>query len=87
MKSSRLKFWNEFSPLVADHVENYTVPQYGDYPYDQMTAFTIEEIVMNMKRYLNRALSNQRGIEESLRDCLKLAHYASELWAKKKGIR
>ena len=74
--------WNDFSHSVFDHVEKYTVPQYGDMPNDQASAFTAEEIAMNMKRYLNRVNSGQRGEEEARRDCLKLAHYACLLYNK-----
>jgi len=78
--SIRGKNWEVFSQLVAEHIEDYTVPQYGDYPHDQLTEFTIQEVVMNMKRYLNRAETSQRGDEDKLRDCFKLAHYANVLY-------
>lgn len=32
MTAQRTKDWNEFATKVADHIENYTVPQYGDAP-------------------------------------------------------
>jgi hypothetical protein len=71
-----------FAAGVLVHIEDYTVPQYGDMPDDQASSFIKEEIAMNMKRYLNRINSNQRGKEEALRDCLKLAHYACMLHEK-----
>ena len=80
MSSERLKRWQMFSEGVAVHIEQYTVPQYGDYPDDQMAGFTADEIKMNMKRYLNRIGRDQRGAENSLMDCKKLAHYACELY-------
>ena len=83
--SNRLNQWKSFNRRMEDHIEVYTVPQYGDYPNDQMTTFTPEEIQMNMKRYLNRVGRDQRGIENSLMDCLKLAHYACELYYKTRG--
>lgn len=83
--SNRLERWKDFNEMVEEHIEVYTVPQYGDYPEDQMSDFSQEEIVMNMKRYLNRVDSNQRGAEDGLRDCLKLAHYACELYLMKEG--
>ena len=85
--SNRLIFWQDFSKLVEQHIEIYTVPQYGDYPDDQLTTFTPDEIRMNMKRYLNRSGRGQRGLEDELIDCFKLANYSGELWAKMKGIR
>lgn len=85
--SKRLNFWKEFSKDVDDHVEYYTVPQYGDYPDDQLCEFEKRDIIVNMKRYLNRIDTNARGEVEAARDCLKLAHYASELYARVTGVR
>jgi hypothetical protein len=78
----RLDQWMEFQDRVFDHVEQYTCPQYGDMPKDQAAEFTIEEIAMNMKRYLNRVGKGQRGPEEARRDMLKVAHYACMIYAK-----
>jgi len=80
--SKRQQFWQEFQALVAGHIEHYTVPQYGDWPDDQLSDFTARDIVVNMQRYLNRVDSNARGPAEAARDCLKLAHYACELHRK-----
>ena len=68
--------WTGFAHTVADHIENYCVPQYGDFPDDQMTTASIEDIKHDMQRYINRMGRNSRGTEESIRDMLKLAHYA-----------
>ena len=68
--------WRRFSTDVLDHIEEYTVPQYGDSPNDQASSFTLSEIQMNMKRYLNRMTTGQRGQEEQLRDMYKIAHYS-----------
>lgn len=75
-KSKRHESFMTFSLDVLDHIENYTVPQYGDYPEDQMTTASIEDIKHDMQRYLNRMLSNSRGKEETKRDMMKIAHYA-----------
>ena len=64
---------------VLDHIEDYTVPQYGDYPHDQMVDASIEEVKGNIKRYLNRIGTNARGNVETIRDCHKMAHYAAIL--------
>lgn len=77
----RLLQWQWFSDRVADHIEHYTVPQYGDWPSDQLTSFSREVIISNMQRYMNRINTNARGKEESLRDLLKLVHYAAVLYA------
>lgn len=39
MTAQRTKDWNEFAAKVADHIENYTVPQYGDAPNDNVEAW------------------------------------------------
>ena len=80
--SNRGQHWQKFCPAMLDHIENYTVKQYGDYPHDQLTDFSDEEIVSSMKRYLNRAGRGQRGLAEEARDMLKLAHYASVRYAR-----
>jgi len=80
--SHRLNRWRAFNEAVEMHVENYTVPQYGDWPDDQLNEFDDHDIVMNMKRYTNRLESNARGREEMIRDYLKIAHYVSELFVR-----
>jgi len=69
--------WADFSDMVSNHVESYTVPQYGDYPNDQMATASLDDIKHDMTRYINRMGSNARGADEAKRDMLKLAHYAN----------
>lgn len=80
--SLRGQEWLEFARDVMEHIENYTVPQYGDMPNDQMTSASIDDIKHDMTRYINRMGSNARGATEALRDMLKLAHYACIAHAK-----
>jgi hypothetical protein len=68
--------WRMFSRFVEDHIRIYTVGQYGDAPDDQAEAWTAEQCVESIKRYTNRFGTNARGADESLRDLLKIAHYA-----------
>ena len=75
--SRRGRQWLLFAARVLAHVEEYTVPQYGDYPDDQMTTTSEEAILSSLRRYVNRAHSNVRGTEEANRDLLKIAHYAA----------
>jgi hypothetical protein len=74
--SKRGTQWNSFSALVMDHVENYTVPQYGDAPNDQVESWSAQDCVVQIRRYAARFGSGQRGKAEELRDLLKIAHYA-----------
>jgi len=73
--SKRGEQWQEFSAKVLDHIENYTVPQYGDAPDDQAEGWTFDQCMESIQRYKNRAGSNARPGEEG-RDLLKIAHYA-----------
>lgn len=67
--------WLKFSGKVYNHIENYTIPQYGDKPNDVASSYTLEELNMQMKRYLVRQGKNARPGQEKL-DLLKIAHYA-----------
>lgn len=66
----------KFSVEVLKHIEDYAVPQYGDYPNDLIKETSIQDIVHDMKRYLYRMETNARGQKEVERDFLKLAHYS-----------
>ena len=83
--SKRADQWKTFALRVVDHIEKYTVPQYGDYPDDQASSFTEEEIISQFKRYVNRLSSNARGEIEAKRDLFKIAHYAALLYFKRYG--
>lgn len=83
--SIRYKMWEDFAREVGDHVEAYTVPQYGDFPNDQLTAWTMEDLKTCIARYTNRMGRNARGAAEDARDMLKIAHYASVAWHKMNG--
>ena len=86
--SERGKDWQTFSEQVLDHIENYTVPQYGDKGEDQATEFGSHDHVVQAKKYLNRYGKNSRPGQEIL-DLVKTAHYcqmaAMEL-AKELGV-
>jgi hypothetical protein len=77
MPVDRVKEWTDFNNKVILHIKNYAIPQYknedGD---DQIRGFSSADCVQNMKRYLNRYPINARGEMETLRDFIKLAHYA-----------
>lgn len=84
--SNRAMMWMMFNDTVAEHVEEYTIPQWGDFPSDQASEFTEDDIICNMQRYINRIKTNVRGEAESSRDLLKIAHYACILWCKRLGV-
>lgn len=84
--SLRSKLWLLFALEVLDHVEGYTVPQYGDAPTDQITNWSLDDVRCNLLRYVNRIGKNQRGQVEADRDACKIAHYASQLWAQARNL-
>ena len=77
-ESNRVEQWRKFSALVEDHINTYTLEQYGNPEgNEQVDSFTIEDCWQNCQRYYNRRNSAVRGEEERRRDVLKVAHYMS----------
>ena len=73
----RLIQWSEFSQQVELHIEQYTLPQYGNEGgQEQVEGFTVEDCFQCMSRYINRRHARVRGNVEALRDLIKIAHYA-----------
>lgn len=86
--TTRSDEWESFSSKVFYHIRKYTVPQYGDMNLedprkgDQIQSASLDDIKMNLLRYVNRLNSNARGKEEAIRDLYKIAHYACILYGK-----
>ncbi len=76
--SERGKDWIEFSNKILDHIEKYTIKQYGDKGADQCTEFDEQDFITNLKRYLNRHGKNSRPGQNKL-DKIKMAHYIQML--------
>lgn len=72
--SQRGNEWMLFAGRVADHIDNYTVPQYGDKGQDLASTYTAEECMKQAQKYIQRFGKNQRPGQEQL-DLLKAAHY------------
>lgn len=66
--------WLEFSRKVFDHVEEYTVPQYGDRGEDAISKWTAKDCIKQVEKYLSRFGRNSREGQQE-RDFLKAAHY------------
>lgn len=76
-KTNRGAEWLEFYIKVVSHIDDYTVPQYGDKPNDPLHKdWSIKDCAKGIKKYCDRAGKNSRGPEEDKRDMLKIAHYA-----------
>ena len=76
--SDRGEDWLIFANNVLNHIENYTVSQYGDKGEDQCTEFTDQDFITQIKKYLNRYGKNSRPNQGKL-DILKCAHYIQML--------
>lgn len=76
-----------FAGQVLDHVDGYTVPQYGDGPHDNVEGWSEEDIKKALERYVRRMGKNARGDQEAERDLLKIAHYACIAWSKRQAAK
>lgn len=72
---TREQEWKEFSEDVRKHCIEYTVPQYGEKGADQVTNWTIEDLIVQIQKYCHRYGNNARPGQEHL-DFMKIAHYA-----------
>ena len=79
--STRSAEWIHFAAEVLEHIDNYTVPQYGDKGSDQCSEFSESDFITQMKKYLNRYGKNSREGQDRL-DLMKIAHYACILHGK-----
>lgn len=82
--SKRGEDWILFAIVVLDHIENYTVPQYGDKNEDQVTNWSLQERVNQITKYAFRQGKNAREGQDEL-DLVKIAHYAQLSHNKLKG--
>lgn len=80
--SIRVDDFETFSKIVVGHIRNYTIPQYGDAPHDQIQEWSPEQCIDSIKRYVNRFGTNRRGRIEQLRDLAKIAHLAAIIFDK-----
>lgn len=79
--SRRADLWDTFAHAVRCHINDYTVPQYGDAPGDLLESMSVDECVHQIRKYAQRHGRNSRDGQDE-RDMLKLAHYAAEAWRK-----
>lgn len=73
--SLRGQEWQEFSKLVLKHIEEYTVPQYGDRGEDPISRWKIPFCYLTIQKYLSRSFSSIREGQEKM-DLLKIAHFS-----------
>lgn len=73
-KTKRGTDWQIFAVAVLNHIETYTVPQYGDKGDDMASEYTAQDCVNQVKKYMSRHGRNARPGQDRL-DLLKAAHY------------
>ena len=78
--SNRLDDWLEFGTYVSKHIEEYTVPQYGDKGNDRATELTIQDLLKDCEKYIKRFGKVTRERQEQ--DFYKMAHYICIAWDK-----
>lgn len=84
--SERGKDWVAFSAKVLAHIEEYTVPQYGDKGEDLATTCNSDQFLHSIRRYAARHGSNARQ-EQDLLDLLKIAHYSQLAFDKESELK
>jgi hypothetical protein len=65
----------DFQAIVATHIQEYTIPQYGDLPDDFASTWSQQDCIRNLGKYIQRKGKNSRQQQHGL-DCIKRAHYA-----------
>lgn len=72
--SQRGQDWIRFSEKVLNHIEEYTVPQYGDKGDDHITECSVPICLDHAKKYVSRYGRQSREGQQTL-DFLKMAHW------------
>ena len=73
-KSRRRLQFELFAEKVGKHIDDYTVPQYGDEGEDLCTDYTAEHCFKQVEKYLKRRGKNSRPGQDQL-DIIKMVHY------------
>lgn len=74
--SDKAYAWREFARMTLEHIENYSVPQYGPTLSENTDVTSTEDCLKYIAKYLRRHGSDRRGRIEELRDLVKIAHFA-----------
>ena len=72
--------FDTFSKKVTKHIEDYVTFQYSDFPDSMVDNFTHEKIQMKLEHYVERISKSARGIEDSIVDTIKIAHFSCYLF-------
>jgi hypothetical protein len=77
-------YWQPYAAAVAEHIREYTIGQYSDWPMDKCTAYTVEDCLKQIDKYHLRQGKNVRPGEDA-RDLLKIGHYCAMTYTKTAG--
>lgn len=68
----------DFALEVTNHINNYVVPQYGDFPDEHIEGMSLEEIKGKLSSYVQRIgkAHVNGGMERAITDMHKIAHFA-----------
>lgn len=82
---TRLGEWEEFSKLVYSHIRDYTIKQYGCKGEDNVSEWSIKDLMEAIYKYYKRYKTNMRPGQEQM-DLMKIAHYACmAYWKREEG--
>jgi len=81
---SKKDLWQAFSAQVEKHIDEYVLPQYGDFPDEHINELTIEAIKGKLSSYVRRigTVDKHRGEFGAVQDMYKIAHFCSFVWQK-----
>jgi len=79
--------WMKFSQKVRDHIRDYVVELYGDWPDEHMEGMNTEQIIGKMSHYFKRLgkVEKVKGEGQQLLDLFKICHYCQYLADKMEG--
>ena len=81
MARSKSEQWRQFADIVEDHIGNYAIVQYGDFPDKTIAKYNLEKIKGKLEAYVDRIGRGARGQDESIRDAIKISHFGAYLYA------
>lgn len=74
--SHRTNEFQLFASTVKKHILEYTIPQYGEHPDDNVSSWSQADCIKQIEKYCKRFSGNARGHEDNILSLLKIAHYA-----------
>lgn len=74
MSSKHESIIENASEEAKKHIQEYVLPQYGDYGEDPAATYTVDDCVKQAQRYLARHGKSSR-VGEERRDLLKTLHW------------